>query len=82
MGSLYICNSCVFCFRLISIIGQICIEELGLPHSDILTIGRISSTVNTGCFLHWASPKKYRKPRLGESMLTYIVLDTPKPSLD
>ena len=27
---------------------------------------------DTGCFLHWASPKKlkYGKPRLGESTLT------------
>ena len=34
-----------------------------------------------GDFLHWASPKKlmYGKPRLGESRLTYIVLDTPSP---
>ena len=33
----------------------------------------------TGCFLHWASPKKlkYVKLRLGESTLTKIVLDTP-----
>ena len=32
-----------------------------------------------GVFLHWASPKKlkYVKPRLGESMFTQIVLDTP-----
>ena len=30
-------------------------------------------------FFHWVSPKKlrYGKPRLGESTLTYIVLDTP-----
>ena len=30
-----------------------------------------------GVFLHWASPKKYGKPRLGESTLTQLVLDTP-----
>ena len=25
---------------------------------------------NTGCFFHWYPPKKYGKPRLGESTLT------------
>ena len=32
-----------------------------------------------GWFFHWYPPKKLKigKPRLGESMLTYIVLDTP-----
>ena len=33
---------------------------------------------HTGCFLHWASPKKikYGEPRLDKSTLTKIVLDT------
>ena len=34
---------------------------------------------STGCFFHWYPPKnlKYGKPRLGESTLTQIGLDTP-----
>ena len=38
---------------------------------------------HTGCFFNWYPPKKlkYRKPRLGESTLTLIGLDTPNIAL-
>ena len=50
-------------------------------HSSIsskLASTRIKQHQCTGCFFHWASPKKlkYGKRRLGESTLTQIVLDT------
>ena len=34
-------------------------------------------SIHTGCFFHWYPPKKLKngKPRLGESTLTWIVLD-------
>ena len=39
----------------------------------------VQETFDTGCFFHWYPLKKlkYGKPRLGESTLTQIGLDTP-----